>query len=180
MKLYHGTTVAGLETLSAKTRRNEETPVLYLTDNWAYSLFYIRDREIDFVTCGVNADGIVCYDEKFHNQLKTLYQGMAGYIYEVEADAQPSKTNGIFVTYGDARVVRQIPIEDTFDAIQKEIQKGNIALLSFEELTQEQRGLNREGMKRLLRSGGNMTEKKKEFFRRYFPEEWKEVCGEDT
>lgn len=180
MKLYHGTTVGGLKTLSAKSRNKDKTPVLYLTDNWSYSLFYIRDREIDFVTCGVDTDGIVHYDEKFQNQLKALYKGMTGYIYEVEADAQPTKTNGIYVTLGDAKVLRQIPIADAYDVIQEEIHKGNVSFVPFEALTEEQRELNREGMRRLLRSGHNLSVTKKEFLHLHFPEEWQEVYEEDT
>lgn len=59
MKLYHGTTVSGLDTLRTKSCDREGNEVLYLTDNWAYSLFYIRERELDFVTCGVGDGGVV-------------------------------------------------------------------------------------------------------------------------
>ena len=142
MRLYHGTTVGGLETLHANSCDRKGNPVLYLTDNRAYSLFYIRDRDVDFVTCGVRSDGVVCYDEKIPRQLKVLYQGKTGYVYEVEADAELTKTNGIYVTSQDVKVIGVEYVSDVYDTICDEIHKGNVEILYYEELTEEQRQQN--------------------------------------
>lgn len=175
MKLYHGTTVSDLEILQAASRDRDGNPVLYLTDRYAYSLFYIRDREISFVTCGVGVDGTVNYDEKFPEQLEMLYRGMSGWVYEVEVDARPGKVNGIYIVQGDATITGKTYIPDVFDAIQREITRGTVKLLAYEDTTPAQRALNREGMVRLFLSERNMPPKKEAFFRKYFPESWEEA-----
>ena len=55
---YHGTTTPGITELWAK-------PIVYLTPNRAYALFYIMDKNINWVTCGVREDGVVHYDGNF-------------------------------------------------------------------------------------------------------------------
>lgn len=169
MKLYHGTTVPDLEILRANSRDREGNPALYLTDNFSYSLFYIRDREIDFVTCGVDGEGIVHYDEKFPNQLDVLYRGRPGWVYEVDVEAEPTKINGIYVTRGDAGVIRAHYIPDALEAIQSEIQRGAVDFLAYENTTEEQRKLNREGILRLLEDE-KMSSQKRAFFHAHFSE----------
>lgn len=175
MKLYHGTTIPGLEVLKANSCDRDGNRVLYLTDNYPYSLFYIRDREIDFVTCGVWEGGIVHYDEKFRDQLKILYQGMSGWVYEVEADAEPTKIRGIYVVQGDVAVTGAVHIPDALEAIRSEIAKGSVHFLPYEELSDSQKEMNHEGMVRLFHSGSNRNPRKEAFLREHFPEAWAEV-----
>lgn len=172
MKLYHGTTEPNLKVLAAKSKDREGNPVLYLTDNWAYSLFYIRDREIDFVTCGIHSDGKVYYDEKIPDQLKLLYQGKEGYIYEVDTAAQPTKTNGIYVAGSDTEVTGKQLIPDAYQAILEEIKRGNVIFIPYESLTPEQKVLNHEGILWELQGGSALSPAKEAFYRRYFPKAW--------
>ncbi len=175
MKLYHGTTVPGLDVLRAGSLDREGKPVLYLTDNYPYSLFYIRDRDINFVTCGVNADGMVRYDEKFSGQLQTLYREMAGWVYEVEVDAKPGKANGIYIALGDARITGKTYIPDVWQAIQNEIARGTVKLLAYEDTTEAQRAMNWEGIVRLFQSEQNIHPKKEVLLRSHFPGAWEEA-----
>ena len=172
MKLYHGTSISGLKILRANSRDRAGNPVLYLTDHFSYSLFYIRDQEIDFVTCGVRAGGVVHYDEKFLDQLKILYGNRSGWVYEVDVDAEPTKTKGIYVVRGDASVSRIYAIPDVLQAIYDEIRKDKVHFLRFEDLTDEQLRLNREGMTRYFLSEQNLTTRKKQFLQEHFPEAW--------
>ena len=172
MRLYHGTTAGGLDILCANSYDRNGNPVLYLTDNRAYSLFYIRDRVVDFVTCGVGIDGVVHYDEKIPNQLELLYQGKSGYIYELEADAQPTNTNGIYVISQNLQIVKSAYIPDVYDAICAEISKGNVGVVHYEELTEEQRQLNEEGMYRWFLAEQGMHPVKRAFLQAHFPEAW--------
>lgn len=174
MKLYHGTTVSGLETLCAGSCDRQGKRVLYLTDNWVYSLFYIRDRDIDFVTCGVGSDGVIHYDEKFPDQLSILYRGMSGYIYEVEAEAEKTKINGIYVTDGETRVTGTTYVPDVYEAIVREIENGNVELLPYISLTDAQKALNHEGAVYMIRSCP-MNPRKELFFREYFSDAWEEA-----
>lgn len=175
MRFYHGTTVGGLETLRVNSIGGNGNPVLYLTDNHAYSLFYIRDRDIDFVTCGVGTDGVVHYDEKVPHQLALLYQGKSGYVYEVEANAEPTKISGIYVTSQDLQIVGVEYIPDVYDTICNEIDKGNVDILYYEELTEEQKQLNNEGMRRWFLAERGMNPKKEMFLRMHFPVAWAEA-----
>ena len=174
MKLYHGTTVSQIERLRCNSKHHAGNPVLYLTDNRAYSLFYIRDREIDFVTCGVGEDGKVYYDEKFPDQLKTLYEGRSGYIYETDVSAEKYHVRGIWVCSRDARITGMEFIPDVYQVILHEIEKGNVVLLPYESLTEEQKQMNYRGVVDYLRRG-QLSHAKAQFFRNHFPEAWGET-----
>ncbi len=175
MRLFHATTIAGLDILRANSRDREGNPVLYLTDNVPYSLFYIRDREIDFVTCGVREGGTVHYDEKFPNQLETLYRGMSGWIYEVDTDAVRTKINGIYVVHNDVVVLNKMYIPDVLKAIWDETEKDKVYILPYADLSAEQKRINQDGMVQWFLSDRNMNSRKKKFLRKHFPEAWEEA-----
>ncbi len=168
MRFYHGTTQSGLTELHPA---GENRP-LYLTDSFAYSLFYLRDREIDFVTCGVGPDGKVRYDEKFPDQLRILYQNRSGWVYEAEADAEPGRVSGIFTTPHAVSTLSARFIPDVYQAILDEIERGNVILLSYDETTPEQRQLNQQGIAHMLQTMPNMPEKRLDFLREHFPDAW--------
>lgn len=174
MQLFHGTTEAGIEILRAESHDKQGNAVVYLTDNWTYSLFYIRDRKIDFVTCGVDEQGIVHYDEKFKDQLKILYQGRPGYIYATEQDAQPSRINGIYTVQGQVKVTNAEYVPDVYEAIQREIELGHVELLLYEALTEEQKLLNHQGIVHMI-DHVSMNPEKEAFVREYFPDAWEEA-----
>ena len=175
MKLFHATTVHGLKYLNPNSRDRDGNSVLYLTDNFPYSLFYIRDREIDFVTCGVREGGVVFYDEKFPNQLEVLYKGMSGWVYEVEAETEPTKIRGIYAVRGNAAVTGVTYIPDALQAIQREIEKGSVYFLAYEALSDRQKAMNHEGLVQLFRSGSVVSSRKEAFLREHFPEAWEEA-----
>lgn len=74
MLLYHGSAAGGLTRLTGQ-------PCVYLTPYPCYALCYIRDPNVNYVTCGVDKDGVVRYDENFPEQLRTLYAGRSGWLY---------------------------------------------------------------------------------------------------
>ncbi len=167
MKLYHGTTTSGITELNPGHKSR-----LYLTDNYAYSLFYIRDREIDFVTCGIAGNGKVYYDEKFPNQLKHLYQSRQGWVYTGEADAKPTKIRGIYIYEGNVPVEEKAFIPDTYAAIMAEVNKGNVIIQSYDMLTADQREQNNRGIVQELITDRGMNPVRIEFLRKHFPEAW--------
>lgn len=175
MKLYHATTVSGLHCLKTNSLDREGNQVLYLTDNYPYSLFYIRDREIDFVTCGVREGGIVHYDEKFHDQLEVLYKEMSGWVYEVETEAEPTQINGIYVVHKPVDVIAATYISDALKEIRIEMGKGTIRFLSFSDLTEEQKVQNHRGMVQWFLSMQKHRSKKIVFLWEHFPEAWEEA-----
>jgi len=74
MLLYHGSAAGGLTRLTGQ-------PCVYLTPYPCYALCYIRDPNVNYVTCGVDKDGVVRYDENFPEQLRTLYVGRSGWVH---------------------------------------------------------------------------------------------------
>ncbi len=175
MILYHGSTEGGMTVLDPVSRDREGNPALYVTDNYAYGLFYLRDRRTDFVTCGVAGDGKVHYDEWFPDQMKTLYEGRSGWIYEIEAEAQPQRTRGIYIIRAQTAVTGQHHIADAYAAILEEIQKGRVVVRTYEEATAEQLQQYRDGMIRWLRSVENLSAEKAAFYQTYFPACWREA-----
>ena len=175
MIFYHGTEHANLERLHPNSHDKQGNPCLYVTDNRAYSIFYLRDRNIDFVTCGVGPDGKVCYDEKFPDQLKILYQGRNGYIYEVDTQAEQTAIRGVWTCRKEARVRSFTFIPDAYQAIWAEIEKGTVVFLPFEQLHEEQLKNNHEGAVRMFLSGKKMNSEKETFYRTHFPKAWEEA-----
>lgn len=175
MKLYHGTTVPNLDRLKACSCDRDGNPILYLTDNPVYSLFYIRDREIDFVTCGVGRDGKVHYDEKFPNQLELMYKGKSGYLYETDIPAELTRVPGIWLCREDANVMGMEYIPDVYDAIRDEIQNGNVDFLPYEALTLTQKELNHQGMVHEFLRSGCRNSKRTVLLRKFYPEAWEEA-----
>ena len=87
MLLYHGSAAGGLTRLTGQ-------PCVYLTPYPCYALCYIRDPNVNYVTCGVDKDGVVRYDENFPEQLRTLYAGRSGWLYRCgEGDGAPIQTS---------------------------------------------------------------------------------------
>ena len=173
MKLYHGTIVDKIQVLK-RNSRDKEKSVLYLTDNRAYSLFYIRDPKVNFVTCGVGEDGKVYYDEKFPNQLEVLYKGTSGYIYETDVQAQKHHVCGIWLCNTDAWVSGVEYIPDVYQSIMEEIKAGNVVFTSYDMLTSEQKQMNHQGIVDYLHRN-ILTTAQKAFYSNYFPKEWEEV-----
>lgn len=173
MRLFHGTEVAGLRTLVPMSRREGGTR-LYLTDCFAYSLFYLRDREIDFVTCGVGQNGIVHYDEKFPDQLKILYGGRPGYVYEAEADPEPGAAPGIWICREAVEVTAVRFIPDAYEAILAQMGRGRVAFVPYEALTQEQKVQNHAGAVDFLRRFP-INAAQEAFYRKHFPLAWEEA-----
>ena len=174
MIFYHGTELANLESLRPNSLDKQGKPCLYLTDNRAYSIFYLRDRKIDFVTCGVGPDGKVHYDEKFPDQLKILYQGRSGYIYALDTQAEQTGIRGVWTCREEVRVRSFTFIPDVYQAILDEIEKGTVAFLPFEQLREEQLENNHEGAVRMFLSGKKMNPEKEAFYREHFPKAWEE------
>ncbi len=177
MKVFHGTLEGGISVLSPLSKNGEGKPVVFLTDNYAYSLFYIRDRSVDFVTCGVGADGKVHYEEWFPNQLKTLYSGRSGWVYEADVETEPHRIRGVRISHQEVTISRCYPIKDAYQEIQEEIQKGNIILRTFEEASEAELRKDRDGLVNMLQHGPTITPERQSFFQIYFPECWEKAFG---
>lgn len=140
-KYYHGSINPNLINLDIISKCNENPSVkcAYITDNFAYSLFYIRDMDINIVTAWVNKEGIACYEEQFENQLEIMYKNKSGYIYvcENEKDFIKSTTNGIYYSTSPIYFNNRIYVENAFESIKNEIENNKIRITKFQDVPKE-------------------------------------------
>ncbi|MDR0287310.1 MAG: hypothetical protein LBI03_06380 [Clostridiales bacterium] len=75
---YHASNIENLsELLPLSTMRGTGEKVCFFTTTRAYAFFYLRDMDINYVTCGVHDNGIVIYEEQFPNQLPAFGRQMS-------------------------------------------------------------------------------------------------------
>lgn len=181
MVLYHGNSVCGIEELNPCSAAHDDptSPVVYLTPNRAYALFYIRDREINYVTCGVTAEGYIRYDERFPEQLETLYKGMSGYLYRCKDNGalEPTSTRGVWLSKKPVEIESCEFIPDVYSEILKYEKSGDVKVIRYETLSDgEKHEVYKMIVRSLYKSGlTNVRSKKSDFYRKHFPEAWEFV-----
>ena len=184
MKLYHGSFTPGitelkpLSTLHGKMDRS----VIYLSGNMPYALFYIWDSAHNktrkkYVNCRLK-DNLVIHEEQFPDQLKTFYQGVSGYIYEVESNIFVEKTPNREHMY----FCRQpIPvsncrfISDVYDEILRCERAGKIRVIRYPEMPEEQLKLLHDHIVESIRMSklhSDPNSEQAQFYAAYFPTLW--------
>jgi len=178
MTMYHGSPVAGITELGTLSKTHDETAssAVYLTPNRAYALFYIRDLEINYVTCGVTAEGYIRYDENFAGQLRTLYEGKSGFLYKCEdSDSfEKTSTRDVWVSKNPVSVTGIEEVADAYAKIMKCEAAGLIKVNRYESLSEERkRDIYEMILHSIYKSNYTMsTSKKAMFYKDYFPQAW--------
>ncbi len=171
MRYYHGSPTAGIQTLAPPPGK-----VIYLTNNRAYALFYIRDLAVNHVTCGVADDGVVDYDEQFPGQLRTLYTGRSGWLYACEGDGAFARGSSPWIVTADHAVAVAAAefIPNAYEAILPEIAAEAVRVKRYEDKTEQQRRDITEMMVRKIFKNGYLgaATPKARFMEQYFPEAW--------
>lgn len=169
LSYYHGSTTPGITELKGN-------PIVYLTPNRTYALFYIIDKNINWVTCGVKEDGIVHYDEHFPNQLEKLYGGKCGYLYRCN-DAEwfaVGKSRDIIISQRTVAITDYEFIPDVYHEILHFEKTGAVAVKRYGILSDSEKEdifymmVNYIFKNDLL--AGNRT--KSDFVRSSFPDAW--------
>ncbi|MDW7656905.1 MAG: DUF4111 domain-containing protein [Bacillota bacterium] len=167
---YHGTTTPGITELKAN-------PIVYLTPNRAYALFYIVDKNVNWVTCGIkDNDGKVHYDERFPNQLEKLYNGKSGYLYRCN-DAEGlilGKSRDIVVSQSPVSVAGYEFIPDVFHEILNYEKAGAVVVKRYKNLTDTEKKDIFDMMLYYIYKLDLLAEKgtKADFIRESFPDAW--------
>jgi len=172
MQYYHGSPIAGIKTLTPTPSK-----VLYLTNNRAYALFYIRDLDVNWGTCGVDADGVVAYDERFPGQLRALYAGRCGWLYACEEDGSfvPGNSPWIVISNLVVPVASAVFIPDVYGEILREVAAGTVRVKRYEDKTRAETQDIFEMMVHYIfknRLLGAQTPKAR-FIEQNFPEAWR-------
>jgi len=172
MQYYHGSPVAGITALVPPPGKT-----LYLTNNRAYALFYIRDLDVNWVTCGVAPDGAVHYDEQFPGQLRALYAGRSGWLYICEADALfvQGTSPWIVTCVHTVPVTSAEHIPDAHAAILREIGLGAVRVKRYEDKTPAQKQDIFEMMVHHIFKNRLLSAEtpKARFMEQCFPESWR-------
>ena len=139
---YHASNIGNLtKILPLSDVRESENKACYFTSLKEYALFYLRDMEINHVTCGVSENGTIIYHEQFPNQLKVIYQRRGGYIYTCENNDNviTAHANGVWMANHPISVVAEEHIEDVYTEILKSEETGKIQIVRYELLSQEKK-----------------------------------------
>ena len=80
---YHGSVIGELDVILANAKSHTDgNMVAYFTTDRVYALVCCRSRQENFVTMGSDQNGIQHYLELFPDQLKTMYEGKEGFLYQ--------------------------------------------------------------------------------------------------
>lgn len=145
MYLYHGSYVGKIKKLKANSKQHngKEEKVVYLTSNYAYSLFYIWDpiknhRTNKYVTVYIK-DGIVYYEEQFPNQFYQFYNNVKGYVYyrEMHDEFLNGSEESFYISNYDIDVIKFDYIDNVYENILEYVDKGLVKILYFNEQSKE-------------------------------------------
>ncbi len=134
--LYHGSTIPGLHIIKANSKSHSTgKPVAYFSEDRCYALVCCRNRDENFVTMGVAADGKQHYIERFPHQLETLYEGRQGYIYLLDSKDGLNRGKGhSWESERDVPVSQYEMIADVYRDILREEQLGNMVIHRYAEI----------------------------------------------
>ncbi|HBL84510.1 MAG: hypothetical protein A2Y17_06410 [Clostridiales bacterium GWF2_38_85] len=143
MTFYHGSPIANITELGTRSFTHDEikSSMVYLTQSRAYALFYIRDLDVNYVTCDMTKEGYVRYYERFSEQLKTLYRDRSGYLYKCVDNGgfEQTPTRNVWVSKNPVIIESVEFIPDVYKEILKYEETGDIKVIRYEILTDEEK-----------------------------------------
>ena len=177
---YHASIKDNLTQLDpiSKCHDEPEKQVAYVTDNFAYALMYIRDMDINLVTCGIKADNIIYYEEQFENQLETLYKNRSGYVYYCKANSniqKRSNTYGVYYSTIPIPLIKKRFIPNVYKLIKKAIKQKKIIVQKYQDLTKERKqGLDEHYAKKIIENNFFLDNMKlHNFYKNNYIDAWK-------
>ena len=153
---YHATNKKGLRELKPFVSNHKEA-YCYFSDKRENILIYLsnpikkfceetnkytQDKYNWFIHYGFVINGKLVYFEYCENLLYDTYYGVSGYIYYVESDEGMEtlpQIRNVFINKNRVKPIKVEYIEDAYSEILKEKEKGNIAIIWYKDLTEEQK-----------------------------------------
>ena len=141
---YHGSVIGGLDTILANAKSHiDGSKVAYFTTDRVYALVCCRSRQENFVTMGPDRNGIQHYFERFPDQLKTMYEGKEGFIYQPVSSVNLKNTKGhTWESSVDVPVVLAEHIPNVYAEILREEAAGNVIVHRYAEIDPAEQKLN--------------------------------------
>jgi len=174
---YHASNRGDLrQLLPLSTMHGSGEKVCYVTPNRVYALFYLRDMDINHVTCGVSGEGVVLYDEQFPHQLETIYQGRSGYLYACGDNSlvEAGHARGVWVLRQPAGIAAVDFVEDVYAEILQAEREGRVVVSRYDALSDEKKAqITKNAAEYILRSNFLTAESPKaRFYAEHFPLAW--------
>ncbi|MBQ3527513.1 MAG: hypothetical protein IJA52_03050 [Clostridia bacterium] len=184
--LYHGSITPRINKICANsTLHGSDTKVVYLSDSFPYTLFYIWDSEQNirqgkYVTAWIK-DGIVFYEEQFKDQLRTFYKGVSGYVYCVDHDERFNpvhESESMWFSKNDSMVSKVKYIPDVYAEIMKYVNEGRVKVIYFEEVSEERiRHLYKRIKQKIIENEllNNSDTEDARFYQKFFSKAWRDA-----
>ena len=178
-EFYHASVSGSLKQLDVISKCNEKPceKCAYVTDNYYYALFYIRDMDINIVTACVNDDGLPCYEEQFKNQLKVMYKNKAGFVYYCLDNNKfiKSETNGIYYSNQEIKFGRIEKISNVYALLKKAIKENKIKLVKNKDVAKDRLdGLYNHIAKKIVdKNFYENNVKLQKFYKKHYKTAWK-------
>lgn len=153
MILYHGSKVPNIINLRPFSS-NHGKPYVYLTHSKVLATIYAHNpltRPNGFFSYWWDKNGALYYDEYFENQLKTIYAGQVGYVYQCEGEyRQMEKMPWVYLSEADIPITDCIEIPDIYDQLLRYEREGLLKVQRWNEVSAEQREIWENVVKRSL------------------------------
>jgi RimJ/RimL family protein N-acetyltransferase len=167
---FHGSVVGGLNRILANARSHADgSKVAYFTTDRVYALVCCRSKEENFVTMGPR-DGVQNYFERFPDQLKTMYEGKEGFIYQPVSSVNLKNTKGhTWESSVDVPVVLAEHIPNVYAEILREEAAGNVVIHRYAEIDPAEQKLHANYIKAHINDEGKEME---QFYSSHFSSLW--------
>jgi len=172
----------GITVLEPRSRlHGSGEPVLYLTDNIPYALFYLWDAQhtgcaVKHVT-GWLQQGVAWYEEQFPNQLQAFYQGVSGYLYTVEDSESIHPVEGresLYYAPSSLTVAKALYVPDVYAALCAHEKQGALHVRRYLDQTVQRRQELTDLIAQALVQANFYADdpSQQAFMRRYFSASW--------
>ena len=137
---YHGSVIGGLDVILANAKSHVDgRRVAYFTTDRVYALVCCRSRQENFVTMGPDRNGIQHYFERFPDQLKTIYEGKEGFLYQPVSTVALTNTKGhTWESPVNVPVIQAEHIPNVYPEILREEAAGNVVIHRYDEIDPEE------------------------------------------
>ena len=147
---YHASQIKNIKVLEPRVS-NHNKPLIYFSNKKENTLVYLsnaiekfcKENNFDYngiwrkwASYGFTKDVVLEIQEYYPNATYETYKGVSGYIYYVKNVPGIKKQEDIpnvFHTNKNVEVIDCEYIDDAYEKIQNEIQKGNIMLVKYED-----------------------------------------------
>lgn len=134
--LWHGSTLGGLDVVLASAKSHVDGgKVAYFTTDRVYALVCCRSKKENFVTMGPDKKGIQHYFERFPSQLKVIYEGKEGFLYQPVSTVSLKNTKGnTWESPVNVPVILAEHIPNVYAEILREEAAGNVIVHRYAEI----------------------------------------------